>query len=304
MVDPRKTPKEQLEEQRKKRKTERGKRKEEKDQFAKEQIKAEEEKKQKSKQQQADFKKRQKQEREEYEEFRKKKDAEEAKIAARNTEREKKRTEQLEYLKTLSERNRKHMQEEQIERDAQELKEKTKKEAEHEAMQTKRQADSKEKQEARALKQHTQKERGKADIYEREHIDMAREEARKKQVKLKAKQQVETDQLDAQIARMPQGQKQAQLERTERKKIQDKYLKKERDIEVDANKEIAQIKKQAKAMRDSATNYEKEKLFELQSTTKQSYRYADKEAARKKNDAQRKERQTLEAKNMLEDDED
>ncbi len=277
------------------------------DKWAKKQIAEEEKKDAKSKKRQKGFKNRQKKEREEYEEFRKKKDADEKKLVETKAKRAKDRKAQLEYLKEMSNRNRWQSQIEKRETEIEVTKKKTKLNAERDAKREKLDADSDERRAKKNVEKDTRKERGKADIFEKERTEQIRKETLYAQQKLKVKERTEEDKLDGKIQRetaiaesyanpvqkRAALQKVSTMEKRERKKVRMKYIKLEQDAEVTANKDIQIIKKEAVKMRSAASMDERKSKLQLEETTRQKKRKADKDVTQKKNDADDAEKQML-----------
>lgn len=277
------------------------------DAWAKKQVAESQKGAAKSIQQQKDFKKRQKKERKEYEEFRKKKDAELKELTETNAKREKERKAQLQYLKEMSNRNRWQIQRDKKEDEAEITKKKNKLAAEHEERRKKQEAVSEEKREKKNVEKNTRKERGLADIFEKERSAQIRNEARDAQQKLKIKERTEEDVLDGKIQREMmkaesypnptqkemEKRKVSAMEQRERKKLRMKYIKLEQDIEVVATKDIYIIKKEAEKMRNAASMDERKAKLQLEETTRQKSHRAEKDASQKKKDADDTEKQML-----------
>lgn len=277
------------------------------DAWAKKQVAESQKGTEKTIQQQKDYKKRQKKERAEYEKFREKKDAELKELTETNAKREKERAAQLQYLKEMSIRNRWQILHDKKEDNAEMIKKKTKLSAEQEEKRKKQDAISEEKKEKKNVEKTTQKERGLADIFEKERTTQIRNTARDQQQKLKVKEQTEDDVLEGKIRRemakaesypLPaqkqmEKRKVSDMEQRERKKLRMKYIKLEQDIEVVATKDIYIIKKEAEKMRNTASMDERKAKLQLEETTRQKSRRAEKDTIQKKKDADDTELQML-----------
>jgi len=277
------------------------------DDWAKKQVAELQKGEEKTIQQQKDYKNRQKKERTEYEEFRKKKDAELKELTETNAKREKERAAQLLYLKEMSNRNRWQILHDKKEDNAEITKKKTKLSAEQEEKRKKQEAVSEEKKEKKNVEKTTQKERGLADIFEKERSERIRNEARDAQQKLKVKERTEEDVLEGSMQREKMraesypnpAQKQMELrkvsdkEQRERKRLRMKFIKLEQDIEIVANKDILIIKKEAEKMRNSASMKQRKAHLQLQETMRQKSRRAEKDTIQKKKDADDTELQML-----------
>ena len=265
-------------------------------QWAQKQIAEDAKKEEEGKKQIAAFALRQKEERKEYEEFRKKKDDELQKTIDEKEKQKKEREKHLAYLKEMSNKNRWAIQKEKKKQDAENKKNTMKVDADRDASRTKLQATSEERRVKKSAEKVAEKERGKADIYENEHSEIIRQEARSAQQKLKVKERTDNDALDGKIARetaiaeryqnpyqkTSELRRVANMERSERKKIRQKYIKLEQDIEVQANTKIAQIKKEASMMRNKATMEERKEKLRIENETRQKKNNADKDAAHQK----------------------
>jgi hypothetical protein len=277
------------------------------DKWAKRQIKRREAKDEAGKQRQKYYKKRQKKERKEYEEFREKKDAEANKLIETKAKRMKDREAQLQYLKEMSIRNRWQIMRDKREDEVENIKKKSKLEADRGAKRKKLDADSEERRAKKNTEKVARKDRGAADIYEKDHTERIRKEARAQQQKLKIKERTEEDQLDGKILRQraiaesyanpmqkrTELRKVSTMEERERKKVRMKYIKLEQDTEVDANKDIQIVKKEAHKMHSKASMGERKSKLQLEETTRRKKRRADKNASQKKKTADDAEKEMM-----------
>ncbi|MBT7494649.1 MAG: hypothetical protein HN666_05455, partial [Candidatus Peribacter sp.] len=186
-------------------------------------------------------------------------------------------------------------------------KKKSKLEADRGVKRTKLTADSEEKRAKKNVEKVARKDRGTADIFEKERTNQIRKEALYQQQKLKIKERTEEDKLDGKIQRetakaeryQNPSQKRMELRKVsamevrERKKLRMKYIKLEQDTEVTANKDIQIIKKEATKMRSKASTSERKAKLQLEETTRHKKRRADKDGAQKKRDADDTEKQML-----------
>lgn len=268
--------------------------------WANRQVESEKKKRKAAIQKTADYKKQREQSEKEYAEFRKKKDAEEAKLIERQEQRKQERKERLKYMKELSNQNRWNMLNQEKERTAEETKERLKKEADIEAKRTKLELLAEEKRTKRQLDREYKKEFSKADIFEKNNINQIRTDARSAQAKLKAKEMAETDVLDGRLARerahansQAEKRKAEQLERTERKRLRDKFNKLETAIEKEAGIKIMEIQKRAKAMRDDVTLDHKKSILNAEAQKRQRYNQTEKERVQGNKAAEKAERDIL-----------